>query len=319
MVTRTELVTTSIYTGRYAPSPTGPLHFGSLVAAVASYLDARSQHGHWLLRMEDLDKPREMPGATDDILKTLEKYGFEWDGDVLYQSQRHDAYQATLDQLIADNKVYPCNCSRREVADIAHAGIEGPVYPGFCREGLSRQRATRAWRFKTDVAHLIFKDQIQGMFDHRMQQDIGDFVLKRADGQFAYQLAVVVDDAEQGINHVVRGADLLNSTSRQILLQYALSLPSPSYAHIPVASNQAGEKLSKQTHAQPLRSEAVIPTLIQAFSFLAMATPAELHNASLAELWHWAVHHWQPEHIPTQTQIIFDSASWPVSATRLRR
>lgn len=286
------------YIGRYAPSPTGPLHFGSLVAAVASYLDARSHDGRWLLRMEDLDKPREMPGAADSILRTLEGFGFEWDGEIIYQSRRHDAYQAILERLIAENKVYRCNCSRREVAEIAHAGIEGPVYPGFCRQGLSRERNTIAWRFKNDVAHLIFRDQIQGSFDHCMQRDIGDFILKRADGLFAYQLAVVVDDAEQGVTHIVRGADLLNSTSRQILLQYSLRLPSPTYAHIPIAVNKTGEKLSKQTRAEPLRIEQAPAKLTQAMRFLGMEISEDLDKLDIKQIWRWGLEHWELEKIP---------------------
>jgi glutamyl-Q tRNA(Asp) synthetase len=292
---------TPIYTGRYAPSPTGPLHFGSLVAAVASFLDSRAHQGRWLLRMEDLDKPREMPGAADDILRTLEAYGFEWDDKIIYQSERHDVYQATLDQLIADDKVYSCNCSRREVADIAHAGIEGPVYPGLCRDGLSRDRKTIAWRFKTDVAHLVFNDRIQGSIDHCMQRDIGDFVLKRADGQFAYQLAVVVDDAEQGITHVVRGADLLNSTSRQLLLQYSLNLHSPVYAHIPIATNERGEKLSKQTQAKALRVDNAALMLTQAIQFLGLNPPDALAQLPLSDIWEWAYEHWQLEKVPQQS------------------
>lgn len=294
------------YIGRYAPSPTGPLHFGSLVAAVASYLDARSHNGQWLLRMEDLDKPREMPGAADDILYMLEAFGFEWDGSVMYQSQRHEAYQATLDTLIEQGKVYSCNCSRREVADIAHAGIEGPVYPGLCRNGLSRKRDTIAWRFKTDIAHLLFKDQIQGIFDHCMQRDIGDFVLKRADGQFAYQLAVIVDDAEQGITHVVRGADLLNSTSRQILLQFTLTLPCPSYAHIPLVGNPDGDKLSKQTRAEPISANNAPEMLCRAMQFLGMAPPADLKQQSLTAIWDWGLHYWELKKVPKKQMIQMD-------------
>lgn len=289
------------YIGRYAPSPTGPLHFGSLVAAVASFLDARAHDGTWLLRMEDLDKPREMPGAADDILRTLEGYGFEWDGEVVYQSQRHEVYQAELEKLISDGQVYRCNCSRREVADIAHAGIEGPVYPGFCRDGLSRDRDTVAWRYKIDVSHLIFKDQIQGQIDHAMQRDVGDFVLKRADGQFAYQLAVVVDDAEQSINHVVRGADLLNSTSRQLLLQYSLKLTSPVYAHIPLVTNQNGEKLSKQTQAQALLIDDAPKRLVQAFHFLGLNPPEDIKTLPLSAIWHWGIEHWQIARVPKQS------------------
>jgi glutamyl-Q tRNA(Asp) synthetase len=291
------------YVGRFAPSPTGPLHFGSLIAAVASYLDARCHHGQWLVRMEDLDKPREVPGAADDILRTLEAYGFEWDGPVLYQSQRDEAYQATLNTLIEKGLVYPCNCSRREVGDIAHAGLEGPVYPGLCRHGLSRERKTRAWRFKTDVAHLVFKDEIQGMFDHRMQRDIGDFVLKRADGLFAYQLAVVVDDAEQGITHVVRGADLLNSTSRQILLQFSLKLATPRYAHVPLAGTADGDKLSKQTHAEPISADNAVEMLWQAMQFLGMKPPTYLRKESLPELWNWGLNHWELDKVPKQQMI----------------
>jgi glutamyl-Q tRNA(Asp) synthetase len=294
------------YIGRYAPSPTGPLHFGSLVAAVASYLDARSHDGRWLLRMEDLDKPREMPGAADDILRMLEAYGFEWDGSILYQSERHDRYQSVLDRLIAADWVYPCNCSRREVTEIARAGIEGPVYPGTCRNGLSHKRAARAWRFKTEAAHLVFKDQIQGMFDHRMQQDVGDFILKRADGQFAYQLAVVVDDADQGITHVVRGADLLNSTSRQILLQYSLHLPSPHYAHIPVVAGPDGQKLSKQTGAQAITQSNANLMLVNAMRFLGMNTPDELEMETLDAIWNWAKLHWHLEAVPRQLTVMPD-------------
>jgi len=290
------------YVGRYAPSPTGPLHFGSLVAAVASYLDARSQDGAWLLRMEDLDKPREMPGAADDILRTLAAFGFEWDGKVIYQSQREQAYQATLDRLIDLNLVYPCNCSRRDVSAIAHAGIEGPVYPGSCRSGMKQKREAKAWRAKANVEHVIFKDFFQGSIDHHMRTDIGDFVLKRADGLFAYQLAVVVDDAEQGITHVVRGEDLLNSTSRHILLQYLLSLHSPNYIHIPLVTNANGEKLSKQTHALPLNKSKPNDTLIKAFQFLGIDTHQYPKYESLSALWALALKDWNLNAVTGFTQ-----------------
>jgi glutamyl-Q tRNA(Asp) synthetase len=287
----------SVYVGRYAPSPTGPLHFGSLVAAVASYLDARSQQGKWLLRMEDLDKPREMPGAADDIVRTMEGYGFEWDGEIMYQSQRDPAYQEMLDQLIDMGLVYPCNCSRREIAAIAHAGIEGSVYPGTCRSGMSKSREAKAWRVKADAAHVVFKDFFKGSIDHHMHSDIGDFVLKRADGLFAYQLAVVVDDHEQGINHVVRGADLLNSTSRQVLLQYLLSIPSPAYAHIPLVTNANGEKLSKQTHATPVLVKDAAEHLFHAFEFLGFRNMPFNKKVDLKTLWQWGLEHWQLESV----------------------
>lgn len=285
------------YVGRYAPSPTGSLHFGSLVAAVASYLDARSQAGTWLLRMEDLDKPREMPGAADDILRTLAGFGFEWDSEVIYQSKRDQIYQAALDTLINMDLVYPCNCSRRDVIAIAHAGIEGPVYPGSCRSGMSKQRSTKAWRVKANAEHVIFNDFFQGSIDHHLKTDIGDFVIKRADGLFAYQLAVVVDDAEQGITHVVRGADLLNSTSRHVLLQYLLTLHSPHYAHIPLVTNAQGEKLSKQTNAAPVNVADAGHHLVNAFQFLGIDTQLYSSRDSLNNLWTQALQDWNMSHI----------------------
>ncbi|MDX9952048.1 MAG: tRNA glutamyl-Q(34) synthetase GluQRS, partial [Methylophilaceae bacterium] len=238
-----------MYRGRFAPSPTGPLHFGSLVAALASYLEARQQQGEWLLRMEDLDTPRNMPGAADAILRSLEAFGFEWDGPVVYQSERHDLYAAALARLQEDGLVYPCGCTRKEIADSAIHGIEGAIYPGTCRSGLPPGKTARAWRIRAENRTIGFDDAIQGHVAQNLARDIGDFVLKRADGFYAYQLAVVVDDADQGITHVVRGADLLDSTPRQIYLQQVLGLPAMHYAHIPVVLNAQGEKLSKQTQA----------------------------------------------------------------------
>ena len=281
------------YIGRYAPSPTGPLHFGSLVTAVASYLDAKTQSGKWLLRMEDLDKPREMPGAADDILRTLDGYGFEWDGDVIYQSERSELYQSYLEKLKDKQCVYPCNCSRREVADIAHAGIEGPVYPGSCRHGLSSNRTQIAWRLRVDSDNLMFNDRVYGDIQHQLQTDFGDFVLKRADGLFAYQLAVVVDDAEQSINHIVRGADLLNSTSRQIYLQQQIEATLPSYAHIPLVTNAQGEKLSKQTAAPAITIHDASEQLINALFFLGLDVSSLSSIMPVSAIWEWALTHWQ--------------------------
>ncbi len=281
------------YIGRYAPSPTGPLHFGSLVTAVASYLEAKTQSGKWLLRMEDLDKPREMPGAADDILRTLEGYGFEWDVDVVYQNERSDLYQAYLEKLKEEQRVYPCNCSRREIADIAHAGIEGPVYPGHCRHGLSSERQQVAWRLRVDNDHLVFTDKLYGNIHHHLQTDFGDFVLKRADGLFAYQLAVVVDDAEQGITHIVRGADLLNSTSRQIYLQQQLGLITPHYCHIPLVKNTQGEKLSKQTAAPAISINDASEQLINALSFLGFDVSGLSPVMTVSAVWDWALENWQ--------------------------
>jgi len=240
-----------MYVGRFAPSPTGALHFGSLVAALASWLDARAAGGRWLVRIEDLDAPRTQPGAADDILRTLERLGLAWDGPVLYQSSRVALYAQALQKL--ETQVYWCGCSRREIADSALGlGADGAqVYPGTCRSGLAPGKAARALRIKCS-GRVTFTDRVQGTQAQLLEKDVGDFVLRRADGPFAYQLAVVVDDAAQGVTDVVRGADLLGSTGRQIYLQRALGLPTPRYLHIPAAVNAEGEKLSKQTGAAPI-------------------------------------------------------------------
>lgn len=285
------------YRGRFAPSPTGPLHFGSLVAAVGSYLDAKAHGGEWLVRMEDLDTPRTVPGAADNILRTLEACGLHWDGAVRYQSTRTDAYRAALDTLQARDAMYPCACSRREIADSALTGIEGPVYPGTCRDGIPAGRAPRALRVRTTDAPVTFTDTFQGTITQNIARDIGDFVVRRADGVYAYQLAVVVDDADQGITDLVRGADLLHSTPRQMVLQQLLGLPAPRYAHLPVAINTRGEKLSKQTLARAIDAHHVAGELRRVLSFLEQPLPAEKLDA--ATLLHWAAAHWTPGRIST--------------------
>lgn len=293
------------YRGRYAPSPTGPLHFGSLVAAVGSYLDARTQGGEWLVRMEDVDTPRNVPGAADDILRTLTAFGFEWDGTVLYQSERLDAYGEALARLQGAGLAYGCACSRKEIADSAtHAAIDGGLaYPGTCRGGLPAGREARAWRLRVDAAELAFIDRLQGRISQHLEHDVGDFVLRRADGLFAYQLAVVVDDAGQGITHVVRGADLLASTPRQIWLQRCLGYPAVTYAHLPVAANAAGEKLSKQTQAQALCVERAAAGLVDALRFLGQSVPDELARAPVATVWSWAREQWSFDAMPRQPLI----------------
>ena len=283
------------YTGRFAPSPTGPLHLGSLMAAVGSYLEARVRGDRWLLRMEDLDPPREMPGAADGILRDLTTLGFQWDGQVLYQSARREAYEAALSRLQRDGQVFPCACTRSEIADSAVAGIEGPVYPGTCRHGLAPGKAGRALRVKVSPGPIEFVDLLQGAIRQDLARDIGDFVVRRADGCHAYQLAVVVDDAWQGITHVVRGADLLLSTPRQLHLQALLGYPRPIYMHMPVLVNAAGEKLSKQTHAAPLDLSRPSLALWQALAHLRQAPPQPLQSASIDEVWNWATKHWQPQ------------------------
>lgn len=294
-----KLILRPMYIGRFAPSPTGPLHFGSLVAAVASYCDARKNHGKWLLRMEDLDRPRTVKGAADTILHQLESFGFEWDGPVLYQSQRDSLYSEALEILKAGQLIYPCTCTRKEIADSStNIGIEGVIYPRTCLQHPIKPNAAMAWRIKTDNASISFNDAIQGNISQNLNTDIGDFILKRADGLFAYQLAVVVDDAAQGITHIVRGADLLDSTPRQIYLQKQLGYPHPQYAHIPVASNSAGEKLSKQTLARPIADNNATQLLYEALLFLGQCPPLAIKNATLDEMWRWACSHWVLASVP---------------------
>ena len=254
--------------------------------------------------MEDLDAPREMPGAAADILRTLEAFGFAWDGPVVYQSRRLDNYNATIDTLRERGLVYPCACSRKEIADSATSGIDGLIYPGTCSHGLPADKAPRAWRLRVKDEEIGFRDRIQGLLSQNLARDIGDFVLKRADGIFAYQLAVVVDDALQGVTDIVRGADLLDSTPRQIYLQSTLGLPKTSYTHVPVAANQQGEKLSKQTLAEPLDMTQAQLQLWQALDFLKQNPWQELKHASLPTLWSWAKTHWQLANIPSQRAII---------------
>jgi glutamyl-Q tRNA(Asp) synthetase len=282
-----------MYVGRFAPSPTGPLHFGSLVAAVASYCEAKANQGQWLVRMEDLDKPREMIGAADDILHTLVAFGFQWDDEVVYQSQRTSLYQEAFEQLQRKGLIYPCSCSRKEIADSANNGIEGLVYPGACRNGMLQLRSQHAWRVKVTDEMISFNDAVQGHQSQVLSRDIGDFVLKRADGLFAYQLAVVVDDASQHITHILRGADLLNSTPRQIYLQQLFGLNKLDYAHIPLVMNDSGDKLSKQNLAQPINKKHAPQLIFDALVFLGQKPPLSIKQSTLSEIWEWAIKNWQ--------------------------
>ena len=286
------------YRGRFAPSPTGPLHFGSLVAAVGSYLEAKFRQGEWIVRIENLDPSREIAGISGKILDTLQALGMEWDGEVIYQKQRYKAYQAALAVLERQHLIYPCLCSRKEIADSTIAGIDGPIYPGTCRGRFLHDGDRGALRIRTDNRLIEFEDALQGRVLHRLHSDIGDFVLRRADGVFAYQLAVVVDDAEQGITHVVRGRDLLNSTSRQIYLQQLLGYSTPSYLHLPVVVNAQGAKLSKQTCATPIDVSDPMPQLMMALCFLGQAPPTELIRSNVSTFWEWATENWKPDRIP---------------------
>ncbi|MGD8926117.1 MAG: tRNA glutamyl-Q(34) synthetase GluQRS, partial [Thioalkalispiraceae bacterium] len=292
--TQTDSPPQPAYRGRFAPSPTGQLHFGSLIAAVASYCQARTAQGEWLLRIEDIDTPREVTGACDDIIRTLENFGFQWDGAISYQHQHSEDYNEALNKLRQDGMLYPCACSRREIAKINKLGI----YPGTCRDGLPEGRHARSWRIRTEPSLLSFTDAIQGNQQFDIQQEIGDFVLKRADGLFAYQLAVAIDDARQGITQVVRGYDLLDSTPRQIYVQQQLGLQSPEYAHHPIAVDAQGEKLSKRKLSPQLKQSDLGQQLAQALDFLGHPPPAELSNAGPESLWNWAFANWSLAKIP---------------------
>ena len=299
-----------MYIGRFAPSPTGLLHIGSLLTALASYADARAQGGRWLVRMEDLDPPREMPGAAAHILRTLEAFGFEWDGEVAYQSRRHHLYRAALQSLQQSGLAYPCYCSRKQWHAQARQGVDGFVYNGACARLAAPPPAAAgrvpAWRLRVPDETIVFTDGIVGHYAQNLARDIGDFVLLRADGLWAYQLAVVADDAEQGITHIVRGQDLLVSTPRQIWLQRCLGFPTPHYAHLPLLTNAEGQKWSKQTLAPALDLQRKEALLRQVMGYLKLP-PAPVVDKP-QELLGWAVRHWQLQAVPTQP-IVAESAT----------
>ncbi|MBJ6799972.1 tRNA glutamyl-Q(34) synthetase GluQRS [Geomonas propionica] len=290
--------------GRFAPSPTGPLHVGSLVAALGSYLIAKNAGGLWLLRMEDLDLPRVVPGIADDMMATLEKLGFHWDGEVLFQSRRTEHYRAAAEQLQQRGLAYACGCTRSEIAQIASAPHEdGLVYPGLCRDGLPAEKVERALRVKVYDEVISFDDGIMGRYSQHLTASCGDFVIHRADGPYAYHLAVVVDDAASGVNQVVRGADLLASTPRQIYLQRIFGFPTPSYCHLPLVTGPDGAKLSKRDNAVSLAAGRDLTReggglLFAALCFLGQSPPPELQHAAPAELLGWGVAHLDVAAIP---------------------
>lgn len=283
------------YRGRFAPSPTGPLHFGSLTAALGSCLEARARRGTWSLRIENVDRTREVPGSADLIIRTLAAFGFEWDGPIVYQSDRTPHYTAALEQLRRDGAVFECSCSRSEVeaaAQGAAVGTDELRYPGTCSSGPLHPERPLASRFRTPPGRVAFVDVVQGAISQDVREEVGDFVIRRRDGYFAYQLAVVVDDADLGTTQVVRGADLLDNTPRQILLQRALGLPVPTYAHLPLAVDAAGAKLSKSAQSIPVDPARAASVLWQALDFLKQAPPAALAEASVVDLWAWALANW---------------------------
>jgi len=278
------------YRGRFAPSPSGPLHFGSAVTALASFLDARVAGGHWLLRIENIDRQRERPAASEAILRGLARLGLEWEGPVVYQGDRLDAYRAALAALDARGLVYACTCTRRETG--------GAPYRGRCRDRKLAWTPGRALRLRVPATEIEFVDRLQGPCRQALAAECGDFVLWRADGDPAYHLAVVVDDAWQGITDIVRGADLLDSTPRQIHLQSLLGLPTPRYAHLPVALDDAGRKLSKQTADTRIDERPPAAVLVAALEFLGQAPPRDLRAATTAEVLAWGRAHWRPDAIP---------------------
>ena len=283
--------TSSSYIGRFAPTPSGHLHFGSLVAALASYLDARAVGGRWLVRMEDLDPPREEPGAQAAILKALESYGFEWDGDMVRQSERHAAYAEVLNRLFNQGLAYACTCSRKQLEP--YHGI----YPGLCRN-LGHAREHAAIRLRVPELEYRFTDRVQGEYHQHLGRDVGDFVIQRRDGLYAYQLAVVLDDAWQGVTDIVRGSDLLDSTPRQLYLQELLGLSQPRYLHVPLITQPDGHKLGKSYRSPPLTEDQAPPLLLRALRALGQKPPSELAGASVAEIMRWGIAHWDASLIP---------------------
>lgn len=285
------------YCGRFAPSPSGPLHFGSLVAALGSFLDARAHRGRWLLRIEDLDPPRVVTGAADTIRWQLEGLGLVWDEEIVYQSERRAAYDEAFDLLRQNGALYRCDCSRKQLLERARLGPEGPIYPGTCRlRDVDGQQA--AWRLRTPDHPIICRDRLLGEHAIDVRSRLGDFIIRRNDGIYAYQLAVVVDDARQGVTDIVRGVDLWWSTPRQIWLQALLRLPHPRYLHLPLVKNAAGEKLSKQTLAPAIEPQQAVPLLLDALVFLGQRPPDALRRGRRTDVLQWAVEHWRPDSIP---------------------
>ena len=290
------------YKGRFAPSPTGPLHFGSLVAAVGSYLQARHAKGKWLVRIDAIDPPREQEGAADNILSTLEQFGFEWDEQILYQSKRQSYYQDVVDELIRQQLAYPCSCSRSSILKKTGQRKGKIIYPGFCRNGPLEKLSDYSIRLRTNRELIRFNDLIMGEQTVDLEASQGDFIIQRRDHLFSYHLASGIDDVEQGITEVVRGSDLLNCTPNQLHVQHVLKFRSPQYCHLPIAVSENGQKLSKQTHAQPIEPHDAANLLVKTLKFLGQVPPIELINSSKEEVWNWAIKHWQLNLVPQQSQ-----------------
>ena len=283
----------TIYRGRFAPSPTGSVHFGTLLAAVGSYLQAKKNKGEWLIRMEDVDITRQVDGSDTDILRTLEAFGFEWHGEIVYQSKRTQYYQDALVQLQAQSLVFPCICSRKQLSK-----TNSEVYPGTCRNRRLPEKDEHALRLLVDHSNIEFNDTVMGRQSENLAQQCGDFVIKRRDGLFAYQLAVVVDDALQNITEIVRGADLLNSTPRQIYLQQLLAYPTPTYCHLPLAIDSAGNKISKSEGSAEVDIKNKELLLLQVLNSLGQEPVDELDGSNIDDIWRWAISHWDISKVP---------------------
>ncbi|NOR72142.1 MAG: tRNA glutamyl-Q(34) synthetase GluQRS [Methylomarinum sp.] len=278
------------YIGRFAPSPTGPLHLGSLYTALASFLDARANQGQWLLRIDDLDTCRNVAGATESIIDTLQRFNLYWDGPVHHQSNDFDSYLTVVAELEKNQLVYPCTCTRKSLA-----AFNSAIYPGICLVNPKNKNTEHSLRIKSTDNEIQFNDQLQGYYTHRIAQQYGDFIVKRKDSVIAYQLAVIVDDHRQNISHVIRGCDLLDSTPKQIFLQQTLGYSTPKYCHLPIITNQQGKKLSKQTHAEAVSTTNPEKTLFLLLTLLKQNPPRQLKNASIQTLLNWAIEHWQVE------------------------
>ncbi len=287
-----------LYKGRFAPSPTGPVHFGTLVAAVGSYLQAKKNHGEWIIRMEDVDITRKVEGSDADILHTLEAFGFEWQGDIIYQSKQTEYYQAALDKLMAQSLVFPCTCSRKQLAK-----ADSDIYPGTCRNRQLPEKNEHALRLLTEDTTVEFDDLVVGNISQNIKQQCGDFVIKRRDGLFAYQLAVVVDDALQDITEVVRGSDLLDSSPRQIYLQQLLAYTTPVYCHLPLAVDAGGNKISKSEGAAKVDIKNREKLICSVLEFLGQTPPADLSDCNLNDIWKWGADNWNIGQVPANKDI----------------
>ena len=286
------------YIGRFAPSPTGPVHFGTLVAAVGSYLQAKKNNGKWIIRMEDVDTTRKVAGSDKQILDTLEAFGFEWQEEVIYQSEQSRHYEKALEQLTSQSLVFPCLCSRKQLTK-----IDSDIYPGTCRDRKLPEKNEHALRLSARNISIEFNDTVMGIQSQNMAQQCGDFVIKRRDGLFAYQLAVVVDDALQNITEIVRGSDLLDSTPRQIYIQQLLGYATPAYCHLPLAVDSDGNKISKSEGATKVDVKNRERLLCSVLDFLGQDPPADLSDCNINDIWSWAVEHWDVAHVPSKTHI----------------